>query len=136
MAATLNNLGILAYEQGDYRRARALHEESLALKRAMGDKQGIATSLNNLGNWALTQGDYGTARRLQEESLALKREVGDKQGIATSLNNLGNIALYQADYHAGASAARREPVASQGDRQQAGRRVSAQQPGESRASCG
>ena len=99
MAASLNSLGILAYEQGDYARASELHGESLLLKRELGDQQGIAASLNNLGNVAVNQGDYTRARRLHEESLALKRGVGDQQGIATSLNNLGRVAVEQADYH-------------------------------------
>ncbi len=87
-AKALNGAGVLAYRQGDYISARSLHEESLAIKRELGDKQGIASSLNNLGNVADDQGDYANARSLHEESLAIKRELGDKRGIASSLNNL------------------------------------------------
>jgi len=41
IATTLNNLAVLTYEQGDFTTARALHEESLALRRELGDKQSI-----------------------------------------------------------------------------------------------
>jgi non-specific serine/threonine protein kinase len=97
-AAALNGAGILAWNQGDYGAARASHEESLAIRRELGDKQGIASSLNNLGNVAWNQGDYGTARALYEESLALLRELRHRLGIAHSLNNLGNVAFHQGDY--------------------------------------
>src|SRR5436190_83325 len=76
VALSLNNLGIVAQDEGDYAAARALHEESLALKREIGDKWGISYSLNNLGIVAAGQGDYTAARALFEESLALKRELG------------------------------------------------------------
>ena len=98
IAVSLNNVGIVASNQGDYVAARPLLAESLALDRELGYRFGIATSLNNLGNVALKQGDYPSARALFEESLALRRELGDRWGIANSLNNLGNVAHEQGDY--------------------------------------
>src|SRR5579871_6424352 len=65
----------------DYATARALYEESLAIRRELGDKNGIADSLSNLGEMAKEQGDYAAARALYEESLAIRRELGDKYGI-------------------------------------------------------
>lgn len=94
----LNGAGVLASVQGEPGKARLLWEESLALSRELGDKQGIASSLNNLGVLAHQLGDFDTSRAVQEESLALRRELGDKQGIAASLNNLGLIAQAQGDY--------------------------------------
>lgn len=99
-AKALLGAGVLAYSQGDYAEARRLYEESLALRRELGDKQNIAASLNNLAVLAYEQGDYAEARTLHEESLALRRELGDKQSIAASLNNLGLVAHLQDDYKA------------------------------------
>lgn len=99
----LNAAGILADLQGDYVAARALHEESLALKKEQGDTKGISISLNNLASVAQQQGDYTAARSLYEESLALKRELGDKWSIAISLNNLGLVVQQQGDYAAARS---------------------------------
>jgi predicted ATPase/DNA-binding XRE family transcriptional regulator/Tfp pilus assembly protein PilF len=92
-ARALNGAGNLIRRQGDFRRATALHEECLRVRRRLGDEQGIAYSLNNLGNVARDQCDYPRARALHEESLALKREVGDQWGVAASLNNLGTVAI-------------------------------------------
>jgi len=99
-ANVLNAAGVLAFYQGDYPAARALEEESLAIRRELGDRSGIAGSLGNLGNVASGQGDYPAARALYEGSLAIRRELGDPSGIANSLGNLGNVALYRGDYPA------------------------------------
>ncbi len=48
-ARALNAVGFLAFLQGDYDAAQPLLEESLAIRRALDDRQGIAESLNNLG---------------------------------------------------------------------------------------
>jgi non-specific serine/threonine protein kinase len=97
-AWALNGAGILAYLQGDYDRAVAVLEESLVLRRAVGDTLGIACSLTDLGNVAILQGEYGRAAALYEESLALRRALGDRQGITNSLNNLAVMAMEQGDY--------------------------------------
>ncbi len=97
-AYVLNAAGVLSFDQSDYPAARALHEESLAIRRELGDRSGIAASLNNLGSVVHNQGDYPAARALHEEGLAIRRELGDRSGIASALNNLGNVAVNQGDY--------------------------------------
>lgn len=94
----LNGAGVLAYRQGDYAAARSLHEESLVIRLALGDRQGSAASYGNLGNVAYEQSDYALARALQEKRLEIGRELGDRQGNAASLGNLGNVAYKQGDY--------------------------------------
>jgi predicted ATPase/DNA-binding XRE family transcriptional regulator len=111
-ASALNGAGALVYDQGDYAAARMFHEESLALRRELGDQRGIAGSLNNLGNVAKDQGEHATARALYEESLAVIRELGDRWGIAIILNNLGNVAKDQGE-HATARAFHEESLAIQ-----------------------
>ena len=65
--------------------AQARHEESLAIRRRMGDRRGAASALVNLGNVEFQNGRWGDARERHEESLAIRRELGDKSGVATSL---------------------------------------------------
>lgn len=97
-AKALAGAGGLAFLQGDYPEARALHEQSLAIARELGDIQGMALALNNLGNVFYYQGDYTSARSCYEESLAFRQNAGDSWGIAGSLTNLGNVAREQGDY--------------------------------------
>lgn len=97
-AKALNGAGNLAYAQGDYARARTMHEQCLALGRELGDARGVANSLNNLAVVAQALGDYPRAAEFHEQSLEQRRELGDKRGIAMSLNNLGAIAQRRGDY--------------------------------------
>ncbi len=97
-ARALNGAGVLAHFQGDYARAAELHEESLRLRRRLGNKADIAGSLNNLALVARQQGHYARAAELFEQSLALRREIGDTWGIYTALGNLASVALDQGEY--------------------------------------
>src|SRR5438105_4121141 len=99
------SLVVFDEESGRYRRletvrayGRAVYQDSLAIRRELGDRPGIAASLNNLGLVAFEQGDYPAARALYEESLAIRRELGDRRGIALSLGNLGTVAFEQGDH--------------------------------------
>jgi tetratricopeptide (TPR) repeat protein len=93
-ATALNGAGLMAFDQGDLTQAAARYEESLGLRRELGDTGGIASSLNNLGKVA---GDLGRAAALYEEALALYREQGDHRGSAEALSNLGLVAVRQGD---------------------------------------
>ena len=97
-AKALHGAGVLAWSQGDYAAARTFHEDSLALRRQVGDEKGMAVSLNNLGNVARSLGDDAAARSYYEQSLDIRRKVGDQASIASSLNNLGMMARDRADY--------------------------------------
>jgi predicted ATPase len=99
-AKALREAGILASHQGDYGEAWAHLEESRAIYRELGDKEGIANSLFWQAHLARRQGDYGAARALFEENLATYRELGNKEGIHSSLQGLGEVALSQGDYGA------------------------------------
>ncbi len=91
-ARALNGAGNLARRQGEYRISLALHQEALALRRELGDTQGIATSLTNVASAMLELGDFTRAEALYAEGLVLYRALGDLWGSATALNNLGLVA--------------------------------------------
>jgi predicted ATPase/DNA-binding SARP family transcriptional activator len=99
-AGVLSRAGLLAYSQGDGRTAQSLLEESLAIRRELDNRSGVAVSLHNLGLVAEQQGDLAAARSLYEESLALRRKLGGRLGIAMSLNELGLLAEAQGDLEA------------------------------------
>jgi predicted ATPase/class 3 adenylate cyclase len=99
-AKALARAGHLADNLSDYAAAHAFFEESLAIRRELGDTGGIAAVLNDLGWVAWRRNDYTAARTLSEESLVIWRQLGDKKGIATSLHNLGWVAYHQGNYAA------------------------------------
>ena len=72
---------------------RALHEEALAIRRALGGGRGVACSFLHLGWLARAQGDAAAARALLGESLEIVRELGDKWGVVDRLDLLVKPAL-------------------------------------------
>jgi predicted ATPase/DNA-binding SARP family transcriptional activator len=99
-AKAFHAAGLLSVEQGDYAAATVHFTESLALRRELGDKSGVATLLTHFGMTVLRQGDYPAARNLIEESLNVFRQIGDKPGIAVALGGLGRAAQETGDYAA------------------------------------
>jgi len=97
-AKALMAAGILAREQGEFAHAVAHLEASLAIRRELEDRVGIAQSLNNLGLVASYQGDFAQAIERYDEALGLYRELGDPLGIANVTNNLGIVAREQGEF--------------------------------------
>jgi non-specific serine/threonine protein kinase len=94
-AKALSAAGHLAWMQGDNSAARTQLEESVALWREVGDKQGLAHALRFLSGGVESQGDYDLVRSLAEESVALYREGTDTFGLGMALARLGSAALVQ-----------------------------------------
>jgi predicted ATPase/class 3 adenylate cyclase/DNA-binding CsgD family transcriptional regulator len=96
-AKALTGAGTLAWGMSDYSRAVALHQDSLALYRALYNQRGIAEALTNLGVQALAQGNFEQAMQQLEESLKLYRTLNDKVGTADALMCLGEVHRYTGD---------------------------------------
>ena len=71
--ATLNNISQIYHAQGDYATALDYLEQSLAIRRAIGDRAGEGTTLNNISQIYQAQGDYATALDYLQQSLAISR---------------------------------------------------------------
>ena len=93
MAYVLDELGATAEFVGAYRDAQSLCQESLDLRRALGDQQGIAYSLLKLGTISRFQGKVEDAERFIRESLAISRELGDRDMVAQGLYRLGLVTI-------------------------------------------
>ena len=88
---TLNTLGEMAREEGDYDRALTLYAESLALCRETGERLGIAHVLHNLGLMVLAQGDVNLASTHLRESLRVCQELGDLGLVGRCLMALAGV---------------------------------------------
>ncbi len=97
-AKALSASATLAQAQGDYERAVALGQESLAIEQSLGDRRGIADCLRILGNVMFERGNFREARALHEESRAYGHEAGDRYAIASALVNLANVTAHEGDY--------------------------------------
>ena len=83
---------------GSLTNARALHTESLHLRRATGNPHATAWALVGLGIVAAAERDIEAARISQEERLEIERSLGNRYGLAETLRVLGALALRQGNY--------------------------------------
>ena len=89
IATALTSVGSIL---SDPTEATALLEESLAIRKALGQDWEMGVVLHNLGHLAERQSDDARAVALYESSLAVRRKIGDVLGSARTLNNLGSVA--------------------------------------------
>ncbi len=78
MSAPLHLLAAGTRQAGDYTRARALYEESLALSRKLGDERGVAMELLNLAAVEKHLGNLSRAEDLLRASIPQMRTMGDE----------------------------------------------------------
>ena len=98
LADTLDLLGELATEEGDYRNAPRLFEEALDIFRELEDPRGIGDMLMQLG-WAyMRMGEYDKVGPLMAEALVLFREIGHVSLLGFTLAGLGELAIRQRQY--------------------------------------
>jgi tetratricopeptide (TPR) repeat protein len=91
-----NNLGNVYRSLGQYQEALNFHQQSLEIKREIGNRKGEAASLGNLGNVYRLLGQYQEALNFYQQSLEIFCEIGDRNGgdrngEAASLGNLGSL---------------------------------------------
>lgn len=76
---------------------QALLKRSLDLRRAIGDRNGIAWSTLNLVCAALDQQDYLAHERFAREALTLMREIRSVRGIVQALFKLAQATFFKGD---------------------------------------
>jgi predicted ATPase len=96
-ANSLNMIGILAGEQGDFGAARVKFTAALEDARAVGATRAISSALVNLGNMAFYEGELDAARLLYTESIEYFASLGDLRGEALAKENVGLMALTAGD---------------------------------------
>ena len=115
MAQTLNDLGVLLTEKGDYVAAatRASNRRSSMRRTLLGPEHAdVAVTLVELGRVYQDQGFNERAEPLQREALAIRRKVlGDEdRETAVSLSDLASVLRLNGDL-AGAEALLRQCLA-------------------------
>jgi len=101
-AGSLNNLGAVAWQQGDLPAAQDYFSRALSIRERLAPNSlEVAASLNSLGNVAWQQGDPAEARNYYTRALTIKEHLApDSLDMAISLNNLGLVAWEYSDLQA------------------------------------
>src|SRR6185369_15398533 len=82
VATTLNNIGLVQRESGEYQKALETLEKALAIDRKLGSRWAMAYDLRNLGQTRLKMGDAPAALQLFSEAAVMATEIGDKVNLA------------------------------------------------------
>lgn len=98
LADALSFLGVIEGDGGDLDRAALLIEESVSLRRSLGDAWAVAASVNNLARVQQGRGDDRRARNLFREAYGLFYAAGDLAAAGTALMNAGVAADAAGDY--------------------------------------
>jgi tetratricopeptide (TPR) repeat protein len=77
----------------DPARAETLFQETLRIRRALGDEFGEAISLRNLAELALARQDWTLARERFQESLILNQNIDNAKGVAECLVGLAWVEI-------------------------------------------
>jgi tetratricopeptide (TPR) repeat protein len=97
-ARILQALGIAYRSLGKADEALGQFEQSLAIKKQIGDKRGIASSLAEIAYIHDLQGRPDQAVASYKEALDIRRALGDKRGVGITLANLGASYLDRGRY--------------------------------------
>ena len=73
-------------------RAAAYYEESLEVRRRIGDLSRISVSLTNVARMALQEGETTKAAIMFAEAAEIATAIGDKRNILGALAGLGRVA--------------------------------------------
>ncbi len=102
VAESLNALGILARNQGDYEQAERFHLQALAIREKTLGPQHLATavSLNNLSVLYRDQGKYGQAESFLRQALSIWEQLlgSEHPNTLTAFINLAKLYLEQRKY--------------------------------------
>jgi predicted ATPase len=85
----LINLGIVAGQLGDWKRAAALNAEAEARFLSIGERSGAAAAIYNQGLSAGDAGDMDRQQAFLERSLAESQAIGDRIQSSWTLSSLG-----------------------------------------------
>jgi tetratricopeptide (TPR) repeat protein len=90
-AQSFNQLGLLAYFQGQLKDCKAYFEEAMTYFEMAELPLGIASAGNNIGVIEYEQGFYYNALNYFAESLLIRKANNDSSSISVSYNNIGNV---------------------------------------------
>ena len=98
MAASLNNLGIVARDRGELATAEAYYKRALAIKEKLAPDSLDVALPEQPGDVARDRGDLATREAYQQRALAIREKLApDSLDVAVSLNSLGSCGLRARD---------------------------------------
>jgi DNA-binding CsgD family transcriptional regulator len=98
VAVIINNLGVQAYQNGDYDQAAAYLQEALATFEALNDTDEAGRAIFHLGEVARAIGDLPLAAERYRQDIAISRKLGNLGAVAGTLLELVVVAAANGQY--------------------------------------
>lgn len=101
LAALINNLASILYDQENHQAAEEKFREVLAMKRRLGQPESeLGTNVTNLASTLMQLGRYDEAEGFYRQTLEIRERVDgpDSPDTATSLYCLGALYFYRGDF--------------------------------------
>jgi len=99
--STLNNIGIVYEDQGNYAKAVEFFFEALKSAESLQDKNKMAIVFTNLGTVYKNQKNFEKALDYYAKALSIAEEAGDQAKIAIHLGNIGSVYVGKKEYDKG-----------------------------------
>ncbi len=96
-ATAYSGLGIIAHNQGNYRRALEHYRLALAIRTKAGDSLAVSASYANIGNAYMYEGAYVKALDYHLRSLRIIQHFGDSSSLDVPFTNIGAVYYYHGD---------------------------------------
>lgn len=97
VAVALMGLANVLEMGGDYANAQHACDESLAIRREIGNQRGVADTLNEMAIILRHEGNLPRARQMLEEARQIQHQLGDRQRESHSIGNIGNVLKDRGD---------------------------------------
>ncbi len=97
-ANILQATGVAYKKMGRLEDALSNYQQSLEIKKKIGNKRGIAVSLNEIAQVQSRLGRGAAAQEAYQEALKVRREIGEKKGIGDTLIDLGQFYEDRGDH--------------------------------------
>jgi tetratricopeptide (TPR) repeat protein len=101
-ARSLNNIGEVYADQGDYAKALDCFYLALSMYQKLydGPHHNVASSLSNIAVMYRYRGEYGRALEYHRRALAMRQKLYNRphEDVALSLNNIGSVYYTQGEH--------------------------------------
>lgn len=95
---TLQGLGLVSFDLGDWFKAIEYMEETKALCEKIGDRRGLGDTLCNLGVFLEEIGDWGRAISYYKKDIEIRQHLKEDKGLTIGLINLSLILTKKGDF--------------------------------------
>jgi CHAT domain-containing protein/tetratricopeptide (TPR) repeat protein len=97
-AATLNTIGTVYRQLGEFDKALETYREALQISRAASDRRLEGATLNNMGLAHMQRGEYRKASESYDQAISLRRSVGDRAGEIITLQSISALHRTLGEY--------------------------------------